>query len=180
MFVHWTAWRGPAPNLSIKTRSVADRPIIRAFMSDRTRHIRRFLRQSDALSAVLEETQRRERLLAQVRQMLPEAVQPHCRQATLEACRLTLSVDSPAWIDRLRFLSPQFMDALRQRGVEVRECRIRVLPGQAPAPTRSDSAIEQPGAIAAQHLNRAADSLGDSALSESLRRMARHFAPNET
>jgi hypothetical protein len=148
-------------------------------MPNRARHIRGFLQQSDALSALLEEIQRRERLLAQVRRMLPEAVQPHCRQATLEAGRLTLSVDSPAWIDRLRFLSPQFMDALKQQGVEVRECHCRVLPDQSPAPVKRVVEDVLPGRAAARHLNGAADCVGSAALAGSLRRLARHLAPDE-
>jgi hypothetical protein len=174
MFVHWAAGRGPAPNL--KLRSVADRLTNRAFMPNRTPHIRGFLQQSDALSAIVEEIQRRERLLAQVRRMLPDAVQLHCRQATLEAGRLTLSVDSPAWIDRLRFLSPQLMDALKRQGVEVCECRLRVIPDQGPLAALSEHAIARPGPTVARHLNRAADCIGSPALAESLRRLASHFA----
>ena len=142
-------------------------------MPDRARHIRRFLGQSDAVAALMDEIQRRDDLLQKIRRMLPSAVQPHCRQATIEAGRLTVSVDSPAWVDRLRFLSPQFIDALNRGDVEVTECRVRVLPELTAPVARNGSFPAASLPEAARCVEAAADCVGDAALAESLRRLAR-------
>jgi hypothetical protein len=138
------------------------------------RHVRRFLCSSDAVSALLEELSRREALLARLRSLLPAAVGRHCTQATIEDGRLTLCCDSPAWVDRLRFLAPELLAALAAEGAAVRECRVRALPD----PTQSSdqaASTSQPGAArpeAAAAVARAADALGASPLAESLRRLA--------
>ncbi|MFE8033358.1 DciA family protein [Thiohalocapsa marina] len=144
-------------------------------MTLRTQHIRGFLRQSDAVSALLDEIQRRERLLLALRAHLPRELQGHCRQATLVAGRLIVSVDSPVWAGRLRFLSPQFCAALETEGWVVRDCQVRVAPlPSGPATGTRRSAPQPPGPEAAELLRQAADCLGDSVLSDSLRRLAGH------
>jgi len=143
-------------------------------MPDRARHIRRFLRQSDAVAALMDEIQRRDDLVEKIRRLLPSAIRPHCRQATIETGRLTVSVDSPAWVDRLRFLSPQFIDALNKGDIEVTECVVRVLP-ELIAPVARNSKSPAAAALpeAARCVDAAANCVGDSALAESLRRLAR-------
>ncbi|WP_295881195.1 DUF721 domain-containing protein [uncultured Thiohalocapsa sp.] len=142
----------------------------------RARHIRRFLHGSDAVSALLLELERREALLARVRALLPTSVAGHCTQATLDDGRLTLICDSPAWVDRLRFLSPQFLSALAGQGEAVSECRVRAQPaapmsGHAPAvrtaPPRSGA-----DDAAARSLEQTAAALGDTPLAGSLHRLA--------
>ena len=83
-------------------------------------------------------------------------------------------VDSPVWVDRLRFLLPQVVDAFTTRGVELRDYRVRVAPGY--DPTGADVAPVASGhrsAVAENCLCQAADALGDRPLAESLRRLAR-------
>jgi hypothetical protein len=142
-------------------------------MPDRAKHIRGFLGRSDAVNALLQEIRRREDVIALVRRLLPPAIAGHCRQATIDNGHLALFVDSPVWVDRLRFVSPQLIDALNTQGaVEVTDCRVRVLPESAgPSPSASSPAV------GASHesiacLQRAADDIADRSLSESLRRLA--------
>jgi hypothetical protein len=143
-----------------------------------TRHIRGHLRRSEAVAALLDEIERRERLLAVIRATVPAALAAHCRQAGLEAGRLTLLVDSPVWVDRLRFLSPQFIDALTANGVEVRECRVRAAPGDAPiGDDRPPGARPAPSPVARNCLEQAAAAIGDGDLGRSLMRLARSCDP---
>lgn len=148
-------------------------------MPDRAKHIRGLLGQSDAVSALLQEIRRREEALALVRRQLPPAMAAHCRQATVESGRLVLFVDSPVWVDRLRFVSPQFTDALREQGVEVTDCRVRVLPENVSprSPTASPVIGASHESIACLH--RAAEDIADRSLSESLRRLARSLGSME-
>lgn len=143
-------------------------------MQPNARHIRRFLGSSDAVSALLQELSRREALLARLCSLMPASVARHCTQATIEDGRLTLCCDSPAWVDRLRFLSPQFLAALTQEGETVRECRVRAMPDpmqrrdqRAAAPRPRVASPETAAAVA-----RAADVLGRTPLADSLRRLA--------
>jgi hypothetical protein len=142
-------------------------------MAGAVRHIRRHLRHSEAVAALLDELERRERLLAVIRDTVPAALAAHCRQAGLEAGRLTLLVDSPVWVDRLRFLSPQFVDAITASGVKVVECRVRAAPGltTGAGPTPVGTRLPR-SPVAARCLEQAAASLGDGALARSLARLA--------
>ena len=151
-------------------------------MQAKAQHIRGFLQGSDAVAALLLELQRREALLERVRSLLPASIAPHCTQATLEHGQLTLSCDSPTWVDRLRFLSPQFLPALAEQGEPVATCRVRAQPlsgarqeAAQQSPTlgsgdRGNVTATKSGAITA--LEDTAAALGDTPLAASLRRLA--------
>ena len=145
-------------------------------MNNRARHIRGFLGQSDAVAALLAEIRKRDDLLARVRRRLPPAIEGHCRQATLQAERLTLFVDSPVWVDRLRFLSPQLIEDLGQDGIPVAACRVRVAPDATARPEVAAAAPAAASPSAVKSLERAADCISDTGLSDSLRRLARSLS----
>ena len=149
-------------------------------MANPIRHIRRHLRHSDAVAALLDEVERRERLLRTIREAIPPALAAHCRHASLNAGRLTLVVDSPVWVDRLRFLSPQFIDALTATGAEVSQCRVRAAPGGDGAQidiARTESLPRS--AMARICLEQAAAALGGTELAGSLTRLARSCGHRE-
>lgn len=146
-------------------------------MAQPIRHVRGHLRRSDPVAALLDAIERRERLLSTVHAALPAALARHCRQAALDQDRLTLIVDSPAWVDRLRFLSPQVVDALTTLGVPVRDCQVRVVPGHRPADEEPAAGSGHRSAVATQCLEQAATGLGDGPLAASLRRLAHTLDP---
>lgn len=151
-------------------------------MQAKAQHIRGFLQGSDAVAALLLELRRREALLERVRSLLPASIARHCTQATLEDGQLTLSCDSPTWVDRLRFLSPQFLPTLAEQGEPVATCRVRAQPisgaiqdaAQQSPPFESanpgNATGAQSGAVRA--LEDTAAALGDTPLAASLRRLA--------
>jgi hypothetical protein len=141
-------------------------------MPDTARHVRRYLRGSDAVAALLSELQRRDELLQRVRDAIPEAFRPHCKQASLRDGLLHLSVDSPVWVSRLKFLAPQLVDDLRTVDLPVDDYRVRALPETATAPAvgRNTATFSPP--FAADHLTQAADAIADRELADSLRRLA--------
>lgn len=104
-------------------------------MPKSTSHIRRHLRASKPIAALLDEIERRERLLSQVCRQVPAEMAGHCRQAVLRAGELTLFVDSPVWVDRFRFLCDDLIAGLAAEGVEVKTYRVRVLPIGPTVPT---------------------------------------------
>lgn len=146
-------------------------------MPDTARHVRGYLRRSDAVAALLNELQRRDSLLQAVRSAIPEAIRPHCKQASLHDGLLVVSVDSPTWVSRLKFLVPQLVDHLQRLDVAVVECRARALPERALSlPTATTDAGTFSASAAAAHLAQAAKGITDADLQNSLRRLAESLA----
>jgi hypothetical protein len=84
-------------------------------------------------------------------------------------------------VDRLRFLSPQFIDALTATGAEVSQCRVRAAPGGDGAQidiARTESLPRS--AMARICLEQAAATLGGSELAVSLARLACSCGHRET
>jgi hypothetical protein len=132
-------------------------------------HIRRHLRASTPVAALLDEIERRERTLSAVRRQLPAELAGHCRQAAVVGDELTLFVDSPVWVDRFRFLGSELVDALVASGFQVARYRVRVLPA-APAATSAGPAARngpQRAGLAAR------TDASASKLDEALARLAR-------
>jgi hypothetical protein len=146
-------------------------------MAQSTAHIRRHLRASQTLSALIDEIERRERLLAALRQALPDDMASHCRQAALSAGTLTLFVDSPVWVDRFRFLCPELIGSILLAGfsstvAEVKTCKVRVLPGS--IPTSIPASVPSPAEAAGRPDDDDHKPVpGQSALSEALASLAR-------
>ena len=135
-----------------------------------TAHVRHHLRASKPIATLLDEIERREQLVSEIRRHLPAETARHCCQASLLAGELTLFVDSPVWVERLRFLCSERIASLNAAGIEVERCRVRVLPQTAltvpqPPPAsrhRAESVSDHP----------ASHSAGDSDLTVALARLA--------
>jgi hypothetical protein len=137
-------------------------------MAKSAHHIRRHLRSSTAVAALLDEIERREQLLSLVCRHLPGELGMRCRQATLVAGELTLFVDSPVWIDRFRFLCRDLVSDLSADGVEVETCRARVLPAGSNVPSP-----EGLGKESVRQQNLSDPDVAGSELSRALARLAR-------
>lgn len=156
-------------------------------MHSQTRHIQRFMRQGDAVTALLDSLNQRNALLDQLRPLLPEALARHCLQANLDKEDLVLSTDTAAWAAALRFQGPELIQRLAGQGIQVKRCRIRVLPGAAAIEFRNAKTTD--GAARTLHAHRsqkganfigeAADNVTDPGLADSLRRLARTLSSEE-
>lgn len=74
---------------------------------------------------------------AQLQQLLPDALRPHCRLLAVNGTTLVLAADSPAWAARLRFHTHQLVRELTPPGgVKLRGIRIRVRPPEKSGPYR--------------------------------------------
>ncbi|MBK5941033.1 DciA family protein [Halochromatium roseum] len=145
-------------------------------MTKSTAHIRRHLRASQSIAALLDEIERRERLLSELRLRLPVDLAKHCSQVALSAGELTLFVDSPVWADRFRFLCPELIGSVLINGhaavdAEVKACKVRVLPpslnsiAPLPHPVQGRAGVNQ--------MSSSTGDAGRSPLSEALARLAR-------
>jgi hypothetical protein len=103
----------------------------------------------NALAPLLRELAERERLLDEVKPLLPVELRGHCSQAAISTVRrektgkktakkapakrdagqsLLLFADSPVWAARIRLLAPEILAALRARGQVLESCQVRVCP----------------------------------------------------
>lgn len=79
-------------------------------------------------------------LEAELRELLPEPLNTHCRLLAVRDETLVLAADSPVWASRLRFHAPLLVKQLsRLRTVKLRTVRVRVRPPEA-------TAVPEPGA----------------------------------
>lgn len=145
-------------------------------MAKSTAHIRRHLRASQPIAALLDEIERRERLLSELRLRLPADLAKHCSQAALSEGELTLFVDSPVWVDRFRFLCPELIGSVLINGqaaadAEVKACKVRVLPPS----LHSMTPLPRPeqGRAGDNQASMSTDDANRSPLSEALARLAR-------
>jgi len=125
------------------------------------------------LASLLERARRLNDLDRALRRHLGDPLARHCRLANVEERRVVLETDSPAWVARLRYRSPEILEFLRrQRGLEKLErAELRVSPA---AQTRTET---RPRAHlsprAAGLLRDVADATEDPALKRALRRLSR-------
>ncbi len=114
----------------------------------------------------------RQALLARVRKALPSPLDSHCVAAGLSGDRLVLFADSPVWGSRLRFLAPSLVAALSRAGFAARDASVRVLIAADPPAKR---ARPRPALSSANAdlLAQVAEEIGDPALREALKRLAR-------
>jgi len=141
-------------------------------MSSRPVSIRKFLEAEGPLARWLQKARGQQRLLQQVRRLLPDDLAGRCMAAVRDADRLVLFAPSPVWANRLRFAAPAALSALPG----VREIRVRVMPpGPVSAPVRPlEAHPRRLSPDSAEAISAAADAVSDPGLSEALQRLAAH------
>jgi hypothetical protein len=102
--------------------------------SDKSRRDQNQGDQSKTLAKLLRELADRERLLDQVKPLLPDDVRSHCCQASIDDDCLRLFADSPVWASKLRLLTGPILSALAERGLMLEQCQVRVSPPSATGP----------------------------------------------
>ena len=109
---------------------------------------------------------------------LPAQAQGHVRLARLDAERMTLVVDSPAWNHRVRYLAEDLRQAAEQH-CGIRPARVVTRVGELPrAAPRPEPRALSPGA--ADTLRAAARSIDNPALVAALERLARRASDSDT
>jgi len=130
-----------------------------------------FLRDNHQLRSLVEQLHSHADLLEQVRNLLPEALRPHCHAAHIQDQQLVVYTDSPAWVMRLRFSSTQLLSGLRATRPNVRGVRVRVqLPQGRPHRPAPRAQLTE---AARQHLQQAARAMDEGPLRAALERLSR-------
>ena len=127
-----------------------------------------------ALAELVAGARRLEDVDAALARVLDPAVRAHVRAIGLDAGILTLLADSPAWATRLRFLAPMLREELTGIGPLERVAIVArpVSPERvAEQPVRQAASLSDETATLLESI---ADGIADAALSESVRRVARH------
>lgn len=139
------------------------------------------LQNNPLIQQMMKQRQHDVALLATVRELLPFAMQAHCLDVKRNDAHLTLYLDSPAWLTRLRFMAVDLASALAAHEIRVVTGRIRLsahLTRENRSATRSAPRLT---ATAAAHLRDAAAAENDPELRALFMQLAsRHVAPPAT
>jgi hypothetical protein len=133
-------------------------------------HVCDLLTANPAMTRCLEQQGREDGLLAQVHALLPPTARPHCIKASMTEGKLSLTVDTVAWVTRLRYMAPDLVQGLAETGVTAVKIRTRPQRGGAQVKTTRRLARLSPAVV--DHLMMAAEHIGDEGIAAALRRLA--------
>jgi hypothetical protein len=120
--------------------------------------------------ALLERLKEHQRVLQQIRGLLPEHLSVHCLAAVINRQIITLYVSGPAWAHQLRFFLDELGEQLQQQ--TGRECQIRLRNQMIENPKKITKTAPSPASGAVLECLRACcESQEDPHLSASLRRL---------
>ena len=122
---------------------------------------------------LVDRAQINEHLLLLVRTRLPDPLCNHCVGAVLFNQHLTLFVDSPSWITRLRFLQESLKQDLAPAGISFQQMRVKAyhaLRHNKPAPYSPASLSSNNALLMRQN----AKSIEDPLLRDALLRLSSH------
>jgi hypothetical protein len=105
-------------------------------MSRRPQSVRQLLDSKPLLQQIERHVAQQQRLLDDVRRVLPAEVSPHCVAAQRDGDILTLHADSPVWAMRLRYLAPGLSSLLQSGSGVPPRIRVRIHVPNARRPTR--------------------------------------------
>lgn len=118
-------------------------------------------------------------LLELVRSQLPQPLDEHCVSAILHQQNLTLLTDSPVWASRLRYLSRNLQQRLRQTGVKILSIKVKICiierSFMSPKKPREATLLSPDNA---ELLRSAGECMQDKGLRDALLRLSRHTVEN--
>lgn len=116
--------RNPFPNIQAATALPAK--ALSGAQSGRTYSLEQAAEAAPGLAALYERVRESQRLLALIRQQLPEALRQQVRSGPLSEEEWCLLVDSASVSSKLRQLLPNLLSTLNQNGAKVSAIRIKV------------------------------------------------------
>lgn len=140
-----------------------------------TRHLRRlgrFLDDGGPIAQLVREARDRSSLLESVREALPADAAARCVAAGLEHGHLRLTVDSPVWATRVRYMGREIGRRLATRGLGVDRVTVQAEPRQAGA-AADHVAAPSLSTAAARCVDALAQGTDDEELRAALQRLAR-------
>jgi len=142
-------------------------------MRFKPRQIGQLLSQNNALKPLYAQTQHQQQLLAQIRKNLPPNMARHCSAAILNGTVLNLFTDSPVWVSKMRFQSPNLLTAIRTQYPGIANINIRCGKPLKPRRLGEKRASARHSDHASRWVNDSAQDIENSALRSALQRLAR-------
>jgi hypothetical protein len=94
--------------------------------TNQPRSLDSFLGNDSHLRRLAKQAMANTELLQTVQGCLPSPLHQHCHAAHIQDGQLVLFTDSPAWVMRFRFSTPQILEELRKTRPNLRGVRVRV------------------------------------------------------
>ncbi len=132
-----------------------------------------YLQSGKTFAALQAQARQHEALLLRVRGLLPAPLDLHCLAVAMKERQLLIYADSPAWASRLRYLSRDLLNRLRQDGLVVVKITVRVIIERHPHIPKQYHARHLSGKNA-ELILQMADDITDPELGAALRRLGRH------
>lgn len=132
-----------------------------------------FLRSSPLMAELTASMQEQARLLSLVRSLLPESLRDHCLFVCSSARGLIIYTESSAWASRLRYLSNDLRQKLRDQGLHFAKINVRILLSERPKP-RSIRSANNLSENNAKLMKAVAQDIQDPDLRRALERLSRH------
>ena len=137
--------------------------------------LKKFFNSGKTLAWIKQNLTEQEAILNQLRPLLPPPMGEHCVRAIAKKGDLILLVDSPAWASRLRYLSQNLTQQLRQKGLAVRRIQVKVTIASSRKLHREGMRRANPLSPSnAKLLSSVAECVGDDALRSALLRLSQH------
>lgn len=142
-------------------------------MARSLRRLHCFLDDRGTVAQLIREARDRGGLLEEVRAVLPEDAAVRCMAAVLDHGHLRLTVDSPVWASRVRYMGREIGRRLGARGTAVDRVTVQAEPPRSAAPgyPAQTPSLSQ---AAAACLGALAEGTEDAELRAALERLARH------
>ncbi|MGV6826037.1 MAG: DUF721 domain-containing protein [bacterium] len=135
-------------------------------------NVSRWLSGTNQAAHLVRMVNQQQKLLSQIRSILPPDLQQHCLHARIDQNRLILFTDSPAWNARLRYFGNNLLRQIRQQAPSLQSVQIKIFV-QAPTkwPTRRKARLSPKSA---ETILDTASVTSDSQLRAALSRLGRH------
>ena len=132
-----------------------------------------YLRSDDNIRHMLSIQREQHALLLQIRATLPHPLDLHCLAVVRDENRLLLYSDTSAWASRLRYITRNLGNQLRQQGLNVGKVTVRVSVGNRPKQPKRHS-VRRLSPDNAALIKQTAEGISDPNLSAALLRLSRH------
>lgn len=132
------------------------------------------------LGSLLEQAQYLQNLTNRLRDNIDPAISTHIVVANLRGDTAIVAADSPAWLNKIRYLAPLILQLLKlEPGLEsLNKIQFRVLPPDNTANQPLEPRQINLSAISSEVLESAASGIHDSELADALRRLSRKGNPH--
>lgn len=115
-----------------------------------------------------------------ISRIVPTSAVDHLLFCRLEDERLRITVDTAAWISRLRFQERQIIDLLRHERFQLRSVTWHVAPAETPKVRKTIRQANPATKAAAAMVHSTADNVGDDRLQAALQRLAETLSASGT